>query len=58
MMGAASRTGSTYPSRIHKFTQIFSRINVVQSLVYIVFCRSLFVFLSFRFLAIVLSVHL
>jgi len=42
-MGVASRTGSDYPFRIHEFTQIFS--SIAQSLVYVVFCRSLFVLL-------------
>ena len=36
-----------YPSRVHKFTPVFSLVRVVQSLViYVVYCRLLSVFLA------------
>ena len=47
-MGATSGAGTAYPSGAPEFTLWFSGVHVTQSLVFsVVFCRSLFVLLSF-----------
>jgi hypothetical protein len=58
--GVTNGTGTAYPSGAPEFIPGFSGVRVTQSLVLCtcIFCRSLFVLLSFFFLAIVLSVLL
>ena len=52
-----NEAGTAYPSGAHEFIHVISGVHVAQSFVfYIVFCRSLFVLLSFFLLAILLSV--
>ena len=49
-MGATCEAGIAYPSGASEFTPVFSEVRVVRSLVLcVVFCRSLFVLLSFFF---------
>jgi hypothetical protein len=49
-MGATSATGTAYPSGAPKFTPVLSGVRVARSLgLCVVFCRSLFVLLSFFF---------
>jgi len=48
MTGVTSGAGPAYPSWSLEFTSVFGGVRVAQSLVfYVVFCRSLFVILSF-----------
>jgi hypothetical protein len=48
--GATSGTGTVFSSGTHEFTPVFSRVHVTRSLVLcVMFCRSLFVLLSFVF---------
>ena len=57
MTGATSETGSAHPSAAHKFTLVFREVRFTQSLVFCVFFyRPLFVFLSFFFWSLYLSV--
>ena len=49
-MSVTCEAGITYPSGASEFTPVFSEVRVVRSLVLcVVFCRSLFVLLSFFF---------
>jgi hypothetical protein len=49
-MGSTCEAGVAYPSGASEFTPVFSKVRVVRSLVLcVVFCRSLFVLLSFFF---------
>ena len=48
--GTTTGTGTVFSSGTHEFTPVFSRIHVTRSLVLcVMFCRSLFVLLSFVF---------
>ena len=48
--GVTSGAGTAYPARTPEFTPVFSGIRDAQSLVFcVMFCRSLFVLLSFFF---------
>ena len=57
MTGATSEAGSAHPSAAHTFTLVFREVRFTQSLVFCVFFyRPLFVFLSFFFWSLYLSV--
>ena len=58
-MGVTCGAGTAYPFRASELTPVFSEVCVARSLVFsVVFCRLLFVLLSFFLLTLVLSVLL